>query len=84
MSLMLQNASRVVNGQTHLHPFDLTLEKGTMSVLLGPTGAGLVLLEGIRPYKQGQLLRVWLSPQHIYIFDATGQLAAPASYATAA
>ena len=27
-------------GQTHIHPTDLTLEKGTMNVLLGPTLSG--------------------------------------------
>jgi glycerol transport system ATP-binding protein len=40
MALELQGASRVVKGQVHLHPTTLTLERGTMNVLLGPTLAG--------------------------------------------
>ncbi|SDY90883.1 ABC transporter ATP-binding protein [Citreimonas salinaria] len=40
MTLELRNVSKVVEGQTHIHPTNLTLEKGTMNVLLGPTLAG--------------------------------------------
>lgn len=40
MSLILEGVSKVVSGQTHIHPTDLTLEKGTMNVLLGPTLSG--------------------------------------------
>ena len=40
MSLVLQGVSKVVNGQTHIHPTDLELQSGTMNVLLGPTSAG--------------------------------------------
>ncbi|MGJ3265006.1 MAG: ABC transporter ATP-binding protein [Salinarimonas sp.] len=40
MSLVLDNVSKVVDGRTHIHPTTLTLEKGTMNVLLGPTLAG--------------------------------------------
>ncbi|KMK68844.1 ABC transporter ATP-binding protein [Puniceibacterium sp. IMCC21224] len=40
MTLALQGVSKVVNGQTHIYPTDLTLEKGTMNVLLGPTLSG--------------------------------------------
>lgn len=40
MTLVLQGVSKVVNGQTQIHPTDLTLEKGTMNVLLGPTLSG--------------------------------------------
>jgi len=40
MALELQSVSRVVKGQVHLHPTTLTLEKGTMNVLLGPTLSG--------------------------------------------
>ena len=40
MTLELIGASRTVSGQVHLHPVDLTLEAGTMNVLLGPTLAG--------------------------------------------
>lgn len=40
MSLILEGVSKVVNGQTHIHKTNLTLEKGTMNVLLGPTSSG--------------------------------------------
>ncbi|SUZ32066.1 sn-glycerol-3-phosphate import ATP-binding protein UgpC [Roseibaca ekhonensis] len=40
MTLELQGVSKLVDGQVHIHPTDLTLEKGTMNVLLGPTLAG--------------------------------------------
>lgn len=40
MTLELKGVSKVVNGQTHIHPTDLTLNKGTMNVLLGPTLSG--------------------------------------------
>jgi len=40
MTLLLKGVSKVVNGQTHIHPTDLELQKGTMNVLLGPTLAG--------------------------------------------
>ncbi|MEQ9673901.1 MAG: ABC transporter ATP-binding protein [Roseovarius indicus] len=40
MTLVLENVSKQVEGQVHIHPTDLTLEKGTMNVLLGPTLAG--------------------------------------------
>ncbi len=40
MALELRGVTRVVEGRVHIHPTDLTLEKGTMNVLLGPTLAG--------------------------------------------
>ncbi|MDQ1847394.1 ABC transporter ATP-binding protein [Gemmobacter fulvus] len=40
MALELRGVSRSVAGRVHIHPTDLTLEKGTMNVLLGPTSAG--------------------------------------------
>ena len=40
MTLKLENVSKVAGNQTHIHPTDLTLEKGTMNVLLGPTLSG--------------------------------------------
>jgi glycerol transport system ATP-binding protein len=40
MTLTLESVTKVVNGQVHIHPTDLTLEKGTMNVLLGPTLSG--------------------------------------------
>ena len=40
MTLLLKGVSKVVGGQTHIHPTDLELNKGTMNVLLGPTLSG--------------------------------------------
>ncbi|WP_149142525.1 ABC transporter ATP-binding protein [Gemmobacter caeruleus] len=40
MALELRGVSRSVGGKVHIHPTDLTLQKGTMNVLLGPTSAG--------------------------------------------
>jgi glycerol transport system ATP-binding protein len=40
MTLILEGVSKVVSGLTHIHPTDLTLERGTMNVLLGPTLSG--------------------------------------------
>lgn len=40
MTLELKGVSKVVDGVTHIYPTDLTLEKGTMNVLLGPTLSG--------------------------------------------
>lgn len=40
MSLILEDVSKVVNGQTHIYPTDLELHAGTMNVLLGPTSSG--------------------------------------------
>ncbi|MEL7174325.1 MAG: ATP-binding cassette domain-containing protein, partial [Pseudomonadota bacterium] len=40
MTLTLEGVSRVVGASTHIHPTDLTLEPGTMNVLLGPTLSG--------------------------------------------
>ncbi|MCR9086225.1 MAG: ABC transporter ATP-binding protein [Rhodobacteraceae bacterium] len=40
MALTLEGVSKIVSGQTHIYPTDLTLHKGTMNVLLGPTLSG--------------------------------------------
>lgn len=40
MTLELKGVSKIVEGQVHIHPTDLTLERGTMNVLLGPTLSG--------------------------------------------
>ena len=40
MTLALEGVSTVVRGRTHIRTTDLTLENGTMNVLLGPTNAG--------------------------------------------
>ncbi len=40
MTLRLEEVSKVVDGATHIHPTSLTLERGSLNVLLGPTLAG--------------------------------------------
>ena len=37
MTLELNGVSKIVEGQTHIYPTDLTLEKGRLNMLLGPT-----------------------------------------------
>ncbi|UIJ94737.1 ABC transporter ATP-binding protein [Sinorhizobium meliloti] len=38
--LEMKKISKVVGGETHIHPTDLVLERGTLNVLLGPTLSG--------------------------------------------
>ena len=61
MALELQSVGRVVKGQVHIHPTTLTLEKGTMNVLLGPTLSGktslMRLMAGLDAPSTGRL--VW-------------------------
>ena len=40
MPLVLDNISRVVKGETHIHPLDLELSPGSLNIVLGRTGAG--------------------------------------------
>ncbi len=40
MTLRLQDVSKSLDGETHIYPLNLELQKGTMNVLLGPTSAG--------------------------------------------
>lgn len=60
MTLELAGVSKAVGGQTHIHPTDLTLEKGTMNVLLGPTLAGktslMRLMAGLDAPTTGRIL----------------------------
>ena len=60
MALELQAVSRVVKGQVHIHPTTLTLEKGTMNVLLGPTLSGktslMRLMAGLDVPSAGRLM----------------------------
>ncbi|PZQ95632.1 MAG: ABC transporter ATP-binding protein [Cereibacter sphaeroides] len=44
MTLELDGVTKVVTGRTHIHPTTLTLQNGTMNVLLGPTLAGKTTL----------------------------------------
>lgn len=69
VTLELRGVSKVVDGQTHIYPTDLTLEKGTMNVLLGPTLAGktslMRLMAGLDKPATGQIF--WQGD------DVTGQ-----------
>ncbi|MEL6449912.1 MAG: ABC transporter ATP-binding protein [Pseudomonadota bacterium] len=60
MTLELTNVSKVVNGQTHIYPTDLKLDKGTMNVLLGPTSSGktslMRLMAGLDTPATGRIL----------------------------
>lgn len=60
MTLVLENVSKTVGGQTHIHVTDLTLEKGTMNVLLGPTLSGktslMRLMAGLDAPRTGRIL----------------------------
>lgn len=38
--LEMKKISKVVGGETHIHPTDLALERGSLNVLLGPTLSG--------------------------------------------
>ena len=44
MPLVLDNISKVVKGETHIHPLDLELAPGSFNILLGRTGAGKTTL----------------------------------------
>ena len=69
MALELKAVSRVVKGQVHIQPTTLTLEKGTMNVLLGPTLSGktslMRLMAGLDAPSAGSL--------HWHGQDVTGQ-----------
>ena len=60
MALEFKAVSRQVEGRIHIHPTDLTLEKGTMNVLLGPTLAGktslMRLMAGLDAPTTGRIL----------------------------
>jgi glycerol transport system ATP-binding protein len=60
VTLTLQGVSKVVNGQVHVHPTDLTLAPGTMNVLLGPTLSGktslMRLMAGLDVPASGRIL----------------------------
>jgi glycerol transport system ATP-binding protein len=60
MTLELKSVSSVVEGRVHIHPTDLTLEKGTMNVLLGPTSAGktslMRLMAGLDQPTKGRII----------------------------
>ena len=60
MTLELQGVSRLVAGKVHIHAVDLTLENGTMNVLLGPTLSGktslMRLMAGLDKPSTGRIL----------------------------
>jgi len=60
VTLTLEGVSKVVSGQVHIHPTDLTLAPGTMNVLLGPTLAGktslMRLMAGLDAPTTGRIL----------------------------
>ncbi|MHC9234617.1 ABC transporter ATP-binding protein [Pseudooceanicola sp. 502str34] len=60
MSLELKGVSKIVEGQMHIAPTDLTLENGTMNVLLGPTLSGktslMRLMAGLDVPSEGRIL----------------------------
>ncbi|MEF3047894.1 ABC transporter ATP-binding protein [Pseudotabrizicola sp. L79] len=60
MALQLEGVSRVVAGRVHIHPTTLTLQKGTMNVLLGPTLSGktslMRLMAGLDAPTTGRIL----------------------------
>lgn len=59
MTLELKGVSKIVEGQTHIYPTDLTLKNGTMNVLLGPTSSGktslMRLMAGLDAPASGKL-----------------------------
>lgn len=61
MTLELRGVTKSVEGQVHIAPTDLTLEKGTMNVLLGPTLSGktslMRLMAGLDQPTDGRI--VW-------------------------
>ena len=60
MVLQLKGVSKSVDGITHIHPTDLTLENGTMNVLLGPTLSGktslMRLMAGLDKPNAGRII----------------------------
>src|SRR3546814_20943877 len=44
MTLGLRNVSKTLRGEDHIHDVSLTLEHGTLNVLLGPTLSGTTTL----------------------------------------
>ena len=60
MALSLQGVTKVVHGRPHIRTTTLTLEKGTMNVLLGPTLAGktslMRLMAGLDMPSSGRIL----------------------------
>jgi len=60
MSLRLKDVSKVVDGETHIFPTNIELQKGSMNVLLGPTSSGktslMRLMAGLDKVTTGKIL----------------------------
>ena len=60
MTLQLEGVTKRAGDQVHIHPTDLTLDSGTMNVLLGPTLAGkttlMRLMAGLDQPDAGRIL----------------------------
>lgn len=60
MTLVLEGVAKTVNGVPYIYPTDLTLQKGTMNVLLGPTLSGktslMRLMAGLDVPGSGRIL----------------------------
>ena len=60
MSLQLDNVAKSVDGVVHIHPTSMTLERGTMNVLLGRTLAGkttlMRIMAGLDVPSEGRVL----------------------------
>ncbi|CUH38936.1 sn-glycerol-3-phosphate import ATP-binding protein UgpC [Jannaschia seosinensis] len=73
MTLALEGVTQIVGGKTHIHPTDLTLEKGTMNVLLGPTLAGktslMRLMAGLDKPTHGRVLWQGEDVTHMRVQD---------------
>jgi glycerol transport system ATP-binding protein len=58
--LELRNAAKLVGGDYHIHPTNLSLERGTLNVLLGPTLSGktslMRLMAGLDRPTEGSVL----------------------------
>jgi len=60
MTLTLENVTKEVGGETHVYPVSMTLEKGSLNVLLGPTLSGkttlMRLMAGLDKPTSGRVL----------------------------
>ncbi len=57
--LELRNVSKMVGGDYHIHPTDLTLQRGSLNVLLGPTLSGKTSLMRLMAGTSQAAARSW-------------------------
>lgn len=66
MTLELKNVAKRVGADTHIHPTNLKLERGSFNVLLGTTGAGkttmMQLMAGIQKPTSGE---IWFDGKNV-------------------